>query len=729
MKDGKKNISRRGFLKSSVAAAAVGAGIQGPLVKGLVPRAHASGSRPDQGEITSEYTNCDMCINRCSMIARKQNGKVRWLDPNPNCRKSRNMICARGNAAVAHLYNPDRLKYPLLRKGERGEGKWERISWEEALDYTAEKLNKIAEEYTRCGVLFTPGTDSHTQFVNRFADAFGSYNICDHQSLCYASRNRAYLDTFGEVPTADVLHSKYIIIAGANPLEAIMTPDTPDLIEAKKNGCKVVVIDPRFTKTAALADEWYKIKPGTDMAFFLALSHEIVKNERFCCPDKTHGYDRFVEHIQDYTPAWAEKECGIPAGDISRIADEITKAAPRAMVYPGRRSSDYEDSTQIRRSMAIANVLLDNWDRPGGLMALREVGVKSPDFAMPWYPDNPPDRADAGIVPGLFNNSGSFHLMREAIINDDPYPIRGWFSFKTNFFQTAPYREKTFKMLDKIDFFVNIDIAMTDTAWYSDLVLPAVSFLERDDPVSAMQGSSACACALMREPVVPEMFEAKSPFWIIKELANRMDLGHHFDFTMEEYRRMQVEDLKGALEIMREDGVYFNPSKAYGIYAGDPLKTLSGIKELYNQRYERWGLDPMPVYKRPKMPGQEEFRLVVGRTAFFTQARTNNELLTEFMEENTLHLHPEPAASLGLQDGDLVEVQSKAGKQSLRLELDEGIEKQTVYMATGFGALSPQMSLVYQKGACIAEVLEDGYDEVTGNIVMHETFVSVRKVS
>jgi len=728
MKDGKNNISRRGFLKSSVAAAAVGAGINSPLVKGLVPRAHASGSRP-QGEVTSQYTACDMCFNRCGMIARKQNGVIKKLDPNPNCRKSRGMICAKGNAGVQHVYSPDRLKYPLMRKGKRGEGKWERVSWETALDYTAEQLLKIADEYTPCGVMFTPGVDSQSRFVQMFCDVFGSYNYTNHESMCLLSRNRAYLDTFGEVPTGDVLHSKYIIISGSNPMEAIMTPDTIDFIQAKKNGCKIVVLDPRFTKTAAIADEWHQIRPGTDMAFFLALSHVIVKEERFCCPDKTYGYDQFVEHIKDYTPEWAEKECGIPAEDITRIAKEITEAAPRAMVYPGRRSSDYEGSTQIMRSRAIVNVLLDNWDRPGGLMASREVGVSSPDYEIPWIPENPPDRVDAGVVPGLFNHVGSFQIMREAIIRQEPYPVRGWFSFKTNFMQTGANRQKTIRMLENIDFFVNIDIMMTDSAWFADVVLPGNSFLERDDPVHALQGSSACACAFIREPVIDDMFDSRPPLWIIKELAKRMDLEHHFDFTMEEFRQKQVKDLEGALEVMRQDGIYFNPSKAYGIYEGDPMKTLSGIKELYNQRYEQWGIEPMPVYSPPRKPRDDQFRMVVGRPAFFTQSRINNELLTEFMEENTLHMNPEPARKLGLEDGDMVEVESSAGKGRLRLEIDEGIEKQTVYMVTGFGALSPQMSLIYNKGASIAEVLEDERDSICGNMAMHETFVNVRKVS
>ncbi|MGM0425372.1 MAG: molybdopterin-containing oxidoreductase family protein [Thermodesulfobacteriota bacterium] len=732
MSEGNKTISRRGFLKASIAAAAFGAGSRGGTFNTLLPRAQAAQAKEDPGW-ESKYTVCDMCFNRCGMIARVKDGAVKKLDPNPNFLKSRGMVCARGNAGIAQLYDQDRLKHPLLRKGARGEGKWERISWEEALDYCAEKLQKIADQYTRCGVMFTPGSDTQTQFVRRFADVFGSYNVTTHESMCLLSKNRAYLDTFGEVPFPDVLHSKYVIVAGANPFEAIITPDTIDFMQARKQGCKIVVLDPRFTKTAALADEWHQIVPGTDMAFFLALSHVLI-NERLydaeeCCPELTYGFDRYREHVQQYTPKWAEKECGIPAQDIERIAREIAAQAPRAMVYPGRRSSDYENSTQNRRSMAIVNALLGNWDKPGGLLAAREVGVKSPRYDIPWYDDNPPDRVEAGKVPGLIDHEGSFQLMREAVLAGEPYPIKGWFSFKTNFMQTAANRQKTIRMLENLDFFVNIDIYMTDTAWYADLVLPGNTFLERKDPVSALQGSSACACAVLRDPVVPEMFEARSPFWICQQLAKRLGFGDSFDFSIDDYREKQLENLEGALMAMQEDGAYYNPSKVYGIYVDSPLKTESGVKEIYNRRYERADQDPMPVYKRPSQPGEEEFRLVLGRTAFFTHSNTNNELLTEFMQENTLHMHPEPAKELGLQDGDLVEVQSSSSKGRLKLELKDGIQKQTVYMATGFGSLSPRMSRVYEKGASITEVMEDYYDQITGNMAMHETLVKVRKVS
>jgi thiosulfate reductase/polysulfide reductase chain A len=724
-----KRFSRRGFLQTTAAMTAVAAGVPGAV--GLVAPAQAKATAPD-AEITSHFTVCDMCFNRCGMIARVRNGRVIKIDPNPKFLKSRGMICARGNAAIEHLYDPNRLKTPLLRKGERGQGSWQTLTWDQALDHIAEQFTRIAEKYTRCGVMFSPGSDMQSQFLNRFAEVFGSYNVTSHETLCLLSKNRAYLDTFGETPYADVLYSKYIIIAGANPLEAIITPDTIDLMEARKNGCKIVVLDPRYTKTAALADEWHAIRPGTDMAFFLALSHVII-HERLYDPvfarDMLFGLDEYAAHVRQYTPEWAAGECNIPAEDIRRIAREVAAAAPTAMVYPGRRSSDYEDSTQIRRAMAIANALLGNWDRPGGILASREVGVRAPYFDVPWYDDNPDDRIDHGMAPGLIHHEGSFKLMRDAIIKEEPYPIRGWFTFKTNFMQTAANRRKTLEMLNHLDFVVNADIVMSDTAWYSDMVLPSPSFLERNDPVSALQGSSACACAVWRDAVVPAMHESRDMLWICQQLSKRLGFAESFDFTIEEYRAWQLESIPEAHEAIKRDGVYYNPSKVYGIYFDSPLKTQAQKIELYNQRYLHEGLDPMPVYKAPRRK-DGTFRLVVGRTAFFTHSNTNNPLLLEFKDENALWMHPGPAGKLGLRDGEPVTVSSNAGTVSLPLRLFAGMEEETVYMATGFGALSPGQPLVHNKGASIAEVLEDHADFISGNMAMHETLVTVsRKVS
>jgi len=731
MSDSSQKFSRRDFFRASglLAAGAVG----GPAVLGGLKKAQAAA--PAVKPWDSKFSACDICFNKCGLIARVENGVVKKLDPNPKFLKSRGMLCARGNAGIRQVYDPDRLKYPLLRKGARGEGKWQRIPWDEALDMAAEKMLDVRKKYLPCGHLFSAGTDLHSKFVGRLAEVYGSFNVTSHESLCLVSGNRAFLDTFGEVPFPDVLNSKYVIMCGANRFEALVTPDSIDLMTAmRENGCKLVTLDPRYTKTAALSDEWYAIKPGTDMAFMLALAHVII-GEKLYDPqwiaDKTYGLEQLAEHVKQYTPEFAAEQCNIPADAIARIARELAAAAPASMVYPGRRTSDYEDSTQIRRAFAIVNGLLGNWDRPGGLLAARAVGLKGVPYDAPWYDDNHYERIDEHKVPMMFEHEGSFLITRDAILNDDPYEMRGWLVYKTNPMGTAPNRQKTIKMMDKMDFITVVDIAMSDTAWYADLVLPSQSYLERFDPCAGLQGSSACACVVKRDPVIDPLYESRSCFDIMKELANRMELGEYFDFTIPEYREKQLAGLPKAEEILDRDGVYYNPSKVYGIYDGKVYKTLSKKVELYNQRYEQMGIDPLPNYTEPTKVPKNQFRLVIGRNALVTQSSTaNNDLLSQFNPTNTLWLNTEAAKNLGIADGETVQVSSSVGTQELKAEVTDKIRNDTVYMLTGFNTLSTMQHLSHGNGASINELLEDDYDTVTGNASMHTTFVTVtRKVA
>jgi len=717
-------VSRRGFLKLGVATAAAAAA-GGALT--ARPASAKGGLKPG---FESKFTVCDMCFNKCSAIARVSDGVVQKLDPNPKFLKSRGMLCAKGNAGIHQLYDPNRLKHPLLRVGERGEGKFKRISWQEALDLAAAKMGAIAKEHTRCGMLFMAGADMQSTFVHRFAEAFGSYNVISHESNCLLSNNRAFLDTFGEVPIPDVLNSKYILMVGANRFESLVTPDSIDLMTAlRQHGCKLVVLDPRYTKTAALANEHHAIRPATDLALMLALMHVLIGEElydqRFVA-EKTYGLEQLRDHVRPYSPEWAEGETQIPAEAIRRMAREMAAVAPAAMVYPGRRSSDYANSTQIRRGFAMVNALLGNWDRPGGLTAARVVGLKGGiPLEAPFYEDNPPERVDSGQARLMFEEEGSFKLTRDAVLKGEPYPIKGFFAYHVNPMQTGANRQKTIAMFNKMDFVMVMDVAMTDTAWMADLVLPSQTYLERLDPASAQQGSSACACVVQRDPVVPAMFEAQPVFWVVKELAKRLELGEHFDFTVEEFRAAQLADLPDAPKALAEDGVYYNPSRLYGVYEGKIYKTKSHKIELFNQRYAEAGLDPMPVYTPLAQPPAGQFRLVVGRNALITQSSsTSNSLLLQMQPDNDLWIHPEPAAKLGIKAGQKVAVSSPAGRQVLTARVTHETRPDTVYMHTGFGVMSKELA-AFGRGGCIAAVLVDAVDEISGNMAMHETFVQV----
>ncbi|HWR03490.1 MAG TPA: molybdopterin-dependent oxidoreductase [Humidesulfovibrio sp.] len=728
------NISRRDFLR--LAGMAATATVATAAQAALAPEATAATPTVQGGvaapQWESKFGVCDMCFNRCGLIARVEKGVIKKLDPNPAFTKSRGMLCARGNAGVDQVYDPERLKTPLLRTGKRGEGKWKEIGWDEALELCAAKMKDIAAKHTRCGMLFSAGADTQSQFVNRFAEAFGSYNVTSHESLCLLSGNRAFVDTFGEVPLPDVKNSKYVILAGANRMEALVTPDSMDLMAIMGQGAKVVVLDPRYTKSAALASEWHAIRPGTDMAFMLALAHVII-NEKLYDPkfvaERTSGLDKLAAHVAELTPQWAEGQTGIPAASIARIARELAAAAPAAMVYPGRRSSDYENSTQIRRSFAIVNALLGNWDRPGGLVPPRPAGLKKVPFEPPFYDDNPPGRVDMKSVPLLFDDEGSFVLTREAVIKGAPYPVKGWFVYKTNPMATAPDRKKTREMIEALDFMVVADIAMSDTAWMADLVLPMPSALERQDPVQALQAGAEGACLVWRDPVIAPLYQSRPVFEVLKALSARLGFPEAFDFDIPKYREMQLAAFPEAAEILKRDGVFYPPNPPLGTTDGQPFKTPSQKIELYSNRYADMGLEPLPAYQPPRQSpdAARTFRLVAGRSACVTQASsTNNALLSEFEPVNTLWLNEASAKELGVAQGDLVLVESPAGKGELRALVTPKIRKDTVYMLSGFGTISGQLKHS-RAGASIVELMESRFDAICGNSAIHETFVSVKK--
>ncbi|HJZ11003.1 MAG TPA: molybdopterin-dependent oxidoreductase, partial [Acidobacteriota bacterium] len=422
------------------------------------------------------FSICDNCVNKCGICANVVDGRVVKIDPNPHFPKSRSMVCAKGNAGVQVLYDPDRIKTPLIRVGERGSGQWRKATWEEALDFTAKRLDEIRKKYGPQGVLFSSCEGFQERFFRSFSQAFGSPNHVRHTSTCLSSGNVGFFVTYGTVPEYDIENSRYVIISGANRLESFMTPDSIDLMKVvHKKKAKLIYLDPRYTVTAARADEWLPIRPGTDLAFYLALIHVLIKEnlyDRGFIETYTQGFEELAAHIEPYTPKWAAAETEIPAEKIATIAREFAYYAPRAVIYRGRRTSWYSNDTEMRQAMAIANALIGNWDLPGGLVPTEKVelgGIEPPEY--PW-PDV--DRVDqiAEKHPLANPDDGAFLELRENILVDQPYSVRGWMIYKQNPMHMLPDRRRTEEMFRKMEFVAVIDIQPGDSAWLADVILP-----------------------------------------------------------------------------------------------------------------------------------------------------------------------------------------------------------------------------------------------------------------
>ncbi|HEX7587356.1 MAG TPA: molybdopterin-dependent oxidoreductase, partial [Anaerolineae bacterium] len=387
-------VSRREFLGAG--AVAVG----GLALGSLAFAQPAAGQSQQAGRAASYsppvkfdrevYTLCEQCVWRCGLRAKVLDGKVYKLDGNPQHPHSNGMLCPRGQAGVATLYDPDRLQFPMMRAGDRGSGLWKRISWDEALAFTAGKMLSIKQQFGAEAMVFSSTHNlAQTQFEN-LLHAFGSPNYGTQRSLCFNAMIMANLMTFGlKEPDRDYSAAKYIIYTGRNLMDAISNSETQDLVAAIARGAKVVVLDPRFTKTAAKASEWLPIRPGTDLAFFLAIlnvvSTEGLYNRDFVAR-YTIGFDEVAQSVKAYTPEWAASKTEIPAATIRRIAREFAIAAPHAFAHPNWRTSNFVNSFQAERAISILNALVGNWAQPGGLQPSNDISSLVGSPPQPPYP-------------------------------------------------------------------------------------------------------------------------------------------------------------------------------------------------------------------------------------------------------------------------------------------------------------------------------------------------------
>ena len=548
--------------------------------------------------------------------------------------------------------------------------------------------------------------------------------------------NLAYSLTFGTVPSFDLLNSKYIIMSGANRLESFITPDTMDLIEsAEYRKAKLIYLDPRFTVTASKADEWYPIRPGTDLAFILAMLNVIVDENRYdkeFVANYTVGFDKLVEHVKPFTPDWAEKETEIPAKDITRIAREFSDAAPRAVYYAGRRSSWYREDFHMRRAQAILNAIVGSWDREGGMVPNGKIALGEYLF-LPWDDPVAPrvDEMDKNF-PLAAKGDGAYLKLRENVIAGTPYPVKAWMVHKQDPMNALPNQARTLEMLQQMDFVGVIDIQMSDTAWYADVVFPESTYLERTDPVEVLSGITPVV--VYRQQVVKPVHDTKTTLEIAQGLAKRLGLSQYFDYTLDQWIAAQVKELplEAPLEYLKKHGVYVPrdfPKYGSTLNAEHRFVTKSGKIELFSERLQEANYDALPVYQAPAQPPPGKFRIITGRRAYFTHANsTNNAWLNQFAPANSLWLNQSAADNLGIADGDRVEVASTVGAVRLQAKVTQAIRPDCVFMLHGYGKKSKWQRLVAGTGGCDTELLETAWDKVSGNASLHETFVSVRKV-
>lgn len=367
-------LSRRRFLQ--VSAGALGAVMLVPPARPATAPGSLLQMRQTAAAATQiSYNYCDMCPWRCGVVVKTANGKVTKIDGNPKDPKSRGTLCARGQAGVSFLYDPDRLKQPLVRSGIRGEGKLRPASWNEALDQAAAQLRKISDAYGPESIAFFGHTTGDFWFTDYLAQALGSPNAAKpNMSLCTSPREEASLITYGRSvgnhEPVDWDQARCIVLIGTHIGEDARNTMMGDFANARARGAQVIVVDPRYSSAAMKADHWLPIKPGTDTALLLAWINVLISEGLY---DKeyvqkwTTGFEQLAGHVKSMTPEWAAAITDLPAEQIRATARAMGRNLPQSVIVPGRHVTWYGNDTERMRAVYIVNALLGAVGRPGGL--------------------------------------------------------------------------------------------------------------------------------------------------------------------------------------------------------------------------------------------------------------------------------------------------------------------------------------------------------------------------
>ncbi|KPJ77569.1 MAG: molybdopterin oxidoreductase, partial [Deltaproteobacteria bacterium SG8_13] len=331
------------------------------------------------------YSLCFMCSIRCPIKVLARDGQVRWIEGNPHVPGMEGSLCPRGAAGIDMLYDHERLQAPLMRDGERGSGKWRKVSWDEALDFVGEKLKKIIDQYGGHSVVLGERTQLATHVSKTFLKALGSPNHFTHDALCKGSVNTACRSLFGCTDAQmamDYKNTKNIILYGRNIFEAISVKEVNNLTAALESGAKLTYIDPRVTVTATKAHRYWMIRPGTDLALNYALIHVILKERLYDAAyvDRwVSGLAELQNFVRPYTPQWAAEETGIAAEEIVTLAREVAEDKPSVIFHFGYRGASYANEIYQRRSIMMLNTLMGSVEAKGGFFFKKgpgEVGGK-----------------------------------------------------------------------------------------------------------------------------------------------------------------------------------------------------------------------------------------------------------------------------------------------------------------------------------------------------------------
>ncbi len=698
-----------------------------------------------------EQSACRMCHGVCQVLVHMEGDRVVKITGDPDSPTSRGYLCPKGAASPQLLYHPDRITHPLRRTGKRSENKWQRISWDEALDEMADRLSAIKKESGSEYFAMMQGTGRpYTGFTARFANAFGTPNFTSSTHICYFPRVIASVLTLGQLPVCDVYgfggeSPACVVVWGCNVTYAGASDGMCGgmVQRAIRSARKVIVVDPRRIGPANKADHWLQVRPGTDGALALAMINVIIAEDmtdRDFVDNHTIGFESLAEHVRQFTPEWAENITRVPAESIRSAARTYATTKP-ACIQWGMALDTSPCSFQTARSLLILRALTGNIDRPGSdvlWVPPEMVRQKSPFMNHEVLGEHflPPGKAARAIDAGKYPMNPLVHppSFWRSVVTGDPYRIRAFWIVGSNPLLTMTRSLQVEEALKLMEFVVVSDFFLTPTAQLADLVLPAATWLEQEDVVNLHK----IWCVLARKKLA-QIGESRDDREVIIQLAKRLGLQEAFPWTdLRAYNDWTLEETGMSFDEFCKKGIIQGEMR-YEKYKIEGFQTPSRKFEIYSERLESMGVAPLPVYREPPatpMSAPElarEYPLILTNSGkireFFHSEGRQIDSLRRSNPDPLLEIHPYTAAGLNIGDGDWVWIETRNARIKMRAKFFEGIAEDVV--AAQFGWWFPEKEPPeYAWKECSANLLygDTDYDPDTGSESLHSDLCKVYPV-
>ena len=644
---------------------------------------------------------CRGCHGVCQVLVHLKGDRVVKVTGDPDSPTSLGYLCPKGSSAPELLYHPDRLTHPLRRVGKRGENRWEKVSWEEALSEMADKLAQIKRESGAEFVAIGQGTGRpHTEWTARFAHAYGSPNFIGPAHICYLPRVIASELTLGRLPVCDIYgfggeKPACILIWGCNLTHSGAADGMCGgmLERALKEARKVIVVDPRRIRPAETADHWLQLRPGTDGALALAMINTVIAEDwvdHHFVDHFTTGFDTLVKHVRTFTPEWAEPITGVTASAIRSATRTYATHSPACLQW-GNGIDMNVCSFHTGRSLLILMGITGNIDRPGGnVLWVPPVKVKPKSILINHDQLGeqflPPGQKERMIAGGKFPFCPNTHTPTfwDSVISGQPYRVRAVWIIGSNPLVTATQGLKIERALKEyLEFTVVSDLFMTPTAQLADLVLPAATWLEQDDVVFLHK----IWCVLARKKLA-QIGESRDDRDVIFEIAHRLGLHKAFPWKdSAEYLDWVLRDTGLRFKEFCERDILLGEMR-YRKYEAEGFQTPTGKFEISSSVMEAMGLSSMPLFREPplspvstpKLAKEFPLLLISGTKIrnFFHSEYRQVESLRKGNPDPLVEIHPDTASSLGIKEGDWVWIETPVARVKMKAKLFGGIRPDVV---------------------------------------------------